>query len=91
MIVSLRSLLMGAPPYDEHLAEQVLTHYLRIFRRRVDELLARGCELEDVVQEMRITLWREWMRYDPERGYPLQTWLSYKLDYTLRELKKKAG
>ncbi len=88
--MNLKKLLEHNPPYDERLAETVLEHYLRFFERRIAELLTLGYEREDIQQELRIALWKAWTRYNPDVSYPLRTWLSYKMDFTLRTLKQKA-
>ncbi len=87
--MGLSELLRDNPGYDEGLAERVLDEYTRIFERRIRELVLSGYEREDVVQEMRIALWRAWSRYDAGRKYPLRTWLTYKLDYALRSLAQR--
>lgn len=86
----LEELLQGDPDYEERLAEQVLAEYLRIHQSRIDGLIRCGIDYDDVVQELRIALWRAWVRFDQKKGFELRRWLSYKMDYALRGMHRKA-
>lgn len=78
--------LKDNPPYDAHLAEQVLSEYLRIHRGAISSLIALGCDPADVEQELRIHLWMQWVRYRAGGGVSLQQWLSWRMRHKLRSM-----
>jgi DNA-directed RNA polymerase specialized sigma24 family protein len=84
----LNELLRGE--YDEQRAEQVLQHYLRFLHAQIEELVRSGLEYSDVEQELRIALWRAWCSYRPcSSRVSLRMWVSYKLNYKLRDLRRR--
>lgn len=82
--MKLSELLRNNPPYSDALAGQVLTQYLRMKHGVIERLHWMGADYDDVEQELRIELWQAWTRWDGR--IPLQRWLSYKVDYKLRQL-----
>jgi len=84
----LNELLTGA--YDEQRAEDVLQHYLRFLHAQIEELVRSGLEYSEVEQELRIALWQAWCSYRPcSSRVSLRTWVSYKLNYKLRDLRRR--
>lgn len=71
-----------------HEHEQLMRTELKKRWHRVQKLLARGYDEDDLIQEMRIRLWRAIQRFDPTRGYPLAKWLSYQADFCLRDFER---
>ncbi len=84
----LSKLLASNPAYSDALAEQVLEQYVKIHRNRISRLESYGIELDDILQEMRITLWRQWNRWKPGGKINLQCWLSYRMRDALRTLEQ---
>lgn len=84
--MNLDTLLQDNPAYSDALAEQVLQHYLRFKHASILRLQKMGMDSDDVEQELRIALWKAWQSY---KGHiSLRKWLSWKLDYRLRDLQR---
>lgn len=82
---------MNDPIISDQDIERYTQHYLRVLKHTIDDLIQIGYERDDIAQEIRITVWRESSRYDPSRSaLSLQTWLTYKVNYRLRTLKRNA-
>lgn len=84
--MNLDALLQGNPAYSDALAESVLQHYLRFKHATIARLQSMGMDSEDVEQELRIALWKAWQSYTGQIA--LRRWLSWKLDYRLRDLER---
>lgn len=82
----LSQLLSNNPTFEETLAEKVLNDYLRIHRGAVDALCKMGCDYDDVVQELRIHLWRQWCRYNRYGTQSLQQWLSWRMRHKVKSM-----
>lgn len=84
------TLLRGNPAYSDALAEQVLQHYLRIHLGYVKFLVYElNIPYEDVEQEIRIALWRQWTRYQHNSRVTLQQWLSWRIRHAFKSLVRK--
>lgn len=84
--MNLDALLRDNPAYDDALAERVLEHYLRFKHASIARLQSMGMDGEDVEQELRIALWKAWKAWTGQIA--LRRWLSWKLDYRLRDLER---
>lgn len=86
----LDTLLQNNPPYDEQLAERVLSEYCRIHHHRIQRIALCGVPVDDIQQELRIALWQAWLRYDARSAkVGLRQWLSYKLDFCLKGIPRR--
>ncbi|GIV18720.1 MAG: hypothetical protein KatS3mg023_0471 [Armatimonadota bacterium] len=84
---TLKTLLEGNPAYSDRIAEQVLAQYLRIHTGYVNYLVLKlGIPPEDVEQELRIALWRQWTRYNPDSKVSLQQWLSWRIRHHFKSI-----
>ncbi|RMF45956.1 MAG: hypothetical protein D6750_11055 [Bacteroidetes bacterium] len=57
-------------------------------KRLVDELRSFGVDLEDIVQEVSIRVWRGLCRYDPTKA-SRETWMTRQLEFALRDIRRK--
>lgn len=87
--MNIDALLQGNPQYDDALAERVLSHYLRFKHANIMRLQSMGLDAEDVEQELRIALWKAWTAWSGQIA--LRRWLSWKLDYRLRDLERNCA
>jgi len=78
--------LLQETQYNEHRAETVLQHYLRIYAPLIQTLVDMGADYDDVVQELRIGLWQAWRKWNGQIS--LRRWLSWKTRYCLIEYKR---
>ena len=74
--------------YDERLAEEILQQYLNVYAPVINRLCALGEDRDDLIQELRIALWRAWSKWDGRIS--LRRWASWKLRWYLREAERKA-
>lgn len=82
----LDTLLQDNPAYEDALAEKVLEHYLRVRHPQVARLNSMGMDMGDIEQELRIALWKAWSAWTGQ--IVLRRWLSWKMDYCLRDLER---
>lgn len=75
--------------YDEELAEEILQQYLNVYSPVIARLCALGEDRDDLIQELRIALWKAWTRWDGRIS--LRRWVSWKLRWLLREQERKAS
>jgi DNA-directed RNA polymerase specialized sigma24 family protein len=74
--------------YDEKLAEEILQQYINVYSPVINRLCALGEDRDDLIQELRIALWKAWTRWDGRIG--LRRWVSWKLRWLLHEIERKA-
>jgi len=74
--------------YDERLAEEILQQYINVYSPVINRLCALGADRDDLIQELRIALWKAWVRWDGRIS--LRRWISWKLRWLLREQERKA-
>jgi DNA-directed RNA polymerase specialized sigma24 family protein len=74
--------------YDEKLAEEILQQYTNVYSPIINRLCGLGVDRDDLIQELRIALWRAWSRWDGRIS--LRRWISWKLRWLLREHERKA-
>ena len=75
--------------YDERLAEEILQQYLNVYAPIINRLCALGEDRDDLIQELRIALWRAWSKWDGRIS--LRRWISWKLRWLLREQERKVS
>jgi len=73
--------------YDEKLAEEILQQYINIYAPIINRICAIGADRDDLIQELRIALWKAWVRWDGRIS--LRRWISWKLRWWLREAERK--
>ncbi len=89
-MADLNALLQGNPVYSDALAEQVLQQYLRVHKGYIRYLVETLCvPPEDVVQDLRITLWRQWTRYQQNSNISLKQWLSWRIRHHFKSTIRK--
>jgi DNA-directed RNA polymerase sigma subunit (sigma70/sigma32) len=87
--VSLADLFSKATAeYDERLAEEILQQYINVYAPIINRICSIGVDRDDLIQELRIALWKAWVRWDGRIG--LRRWISWKLRWLLREIERKA-
>ncbi len=75
---------------SEGALEEQVRYYMRACWHSVAELREMGMDEEDIEQEVRITLWQASRAYEPGKGkVPFQSWLTYKVNFKLRSLKRR--
>lgn len=75
--------------WDEQAVESLIERHIAGRWHRIQRLLERGYERDDILQELRIALWRAAQRWRADRNAPLMKWLAYRIDYTLRNLENR--
>jgi RNA polymerase sigma factor (sigma-70 family) len=75
--------------YDERLAEEILQQYINVYSPVINRLCGLGVDRDDLIQELRIALWKAWTKWDGRIS--LRRWISWKLRWYLREAERKVS
>lgn len=53
-------------------------------------LLARGWQIEELLQDVRYRVWLALSRWDPSRGVSREKWFAWRVGYALQDLLRKS-